>query len=189
MFTRILIAAGLSLAFAQGPAAAAERAANGVEKAGEACTAMNEYGPVETVKTVEDGLGDFLIWVKDKDGDLWMCNANGEGAVFTNVLMQGDLLKGDGAAFLGVERASDGAVAGYEPAVVAEALCAAIGSHIEEMEVVVTVSDGMGDYLTWLKNANDELWVCNASAEAKLYGFEPVDLPVNDFEPVELRDA
>jgi hypothetical protein len=47
----------------------------------------------------------------------------------------------------------------------------------------------MGDYLVWLKNANEELWVCNASADAKLYGFEPVDMPVNDFEPVELHHA
>jgi len=189
MLTRILIAAGLSLAFAQGAATAAELAPNGVEKAGEACTAMNQYGPVETVKTVEDGLGDFLIWVQDKDGDLWMCNANGEGAVFTNVLMQGDLLKGDGALFLGVQPAADGHIAGYPPEQVAEALCAAVGNYIEPMQVVVTVSDGMGDYLTWMKNANEELWVCNASAEAKLYGFEPVDMPVNDFAPVELRDA
>lgn len=189
MFTRIIIAASLSLAFAHAPAAAGELTPAGVEKADEACTELNEYGPVETVKTVEDGLGDYLIWVKDKDGDLWMCNANAEGAVFTNVLMEGDLLKGDGAAFLGVERASNGSIPGYEPYVVAEALCASVGSYIEEMEVVVTVEDGMGDYLVWLKNANDELWVCNASAGAKLYGFEPVDVPVNDFEPVELHYA
>jgi hypothetical protein len=47
----------------------------------------------------------------------------------------------------------------------------------------------MGDYLVWLKNAEEELWVCNASADAKLYSFEPVDMPVNDFESVELRYA
>jgi hypothetical protein len=189
MLIRTLIAAGLSLAFAHAPAAAVELTPAGVEKADQACVSMNEYGPVETVKTVEDGLGDYLIWVKDKDGDLWMCNANGEGAVFTNVLMQGDLLKGDGAALLGVERAADDTIPGYEPAVVAEALCTSVGHYIEEMQVVTTVSDGMGDYLTWLKNANDELWVCNASAGAKLYSFEPVDVPVNDCEAVELRDA
>jgi hypothetical protein len=188
MFTRILIAAGLSLAFAHGPASAAEPTPAGVEKAGEACTTLNEYGPVETVKTVEDGLGDYLIWVKDKDGDLWMCNANAEGAVFTNVLMEGDLLKGDGPAFLGVEPTSGG-IRGYEPNVVAEALCASVGRYMEEMEVVVTVEDGMGDYLVWLKNAEEELWVCNASGDAKLYSFEPVDMPVNDFESVELRYA
>jgi hypothetical protein len=47
----------------------------------------------------------------------------------------------------------------------------------------------MGDYLVWLKNAEEELWVCNASGDAKLYSFEPVDMPVNDFESVELRYA
>ena len=39
------------------------------------------------------------------------------------------------------------------------------------------------------RDPNEELWVCNASADAKLYGFEPVDMPVNDFESVELRFA
>ena len=54
-------------------------------------------------------------------------------------------------------------------------LIMAIGAYIEDMTIVATVEDGMGDYLVWLKNANEELWLCNASGDAKLYSFEPVD--------------
>lgn len=187
MFTRTLSAAALTLALATA-AGAAELTPDGVEKAEAACTAMNQYGPVEVVKAVEDGLGDWVIWVKDKDGDLWMCNASSAGAVFTNVLMQGDLLKGDGPALIGFQPVANRS-GSVNRAEVAEALCAAVGSYIEEMQVVVTVEDGMGDYLTWLKNGNDELWACNASGDAKLYDFEAVDIPLNDFEPVELRNA
>lgn len=189
MFTRILAAAGISLALMQIPAAAAEITPDGKDKAAEACQAINEHGPVSLAATVEDGLGDWLVWVKDKDGDLWMCNANSHGAVFINVRMQGDLLDGAGADLIGLQNVADRSSGGSDPAQTAAALCAAIGSHIEDMQIAATVGDGLGDYVTWLKNANDELWVCNASGDAKLYDFEPVDLPLNDVKPVELRNA
>ena len=35
-------------------------------------------------------MGDWLVWVEDKDGDLWMCNANAEGDVYANVFLEGD---------------------------------------------------------------------------------------------------
>jgi hypothetical protein len=188
MFPRTLRAAALLLTIANASAGAVEITPDGVEKAKAACTAMNQYGPVEAVKAVEDGMGDWIVWVKDKDADLWMCNASSAGAVFTNVMMQGDLLKGDGAALVGFQPVAN-RTGGANPGQVAETLCATIGSHIEPMQVLVTVEDGMGDYLTWLKNGNDQLWLCNASGEAKLYDFEAIDLPLNDFEPTERRDA
>ena len=48
------------------------------------------------------------------------------------------------------------------------------------MTVIATVEDGLGDYLVWLENGQSELWMCNASADAELYAFEPVDYPIND---------
>jgi hypothetical protein len=188
MFTRILTAAGLLLAIAQAPAAASEFTPDGIEKATEACQALNTYGPVEVIKTTDDGLGDFLIWVKDKDGDLWMCNANGAGAVFTNVMMQGDLLKGDGAQLVGLQTIAN-TTGGAAPADVAAAVCAAVANYIEPVEVVVTVEDGLGDYVTWLKNADEQLWLCNSSGDAKIYDFEAIDLPLNDVPIVEQRFA
>ena len=186
MFTRLFAAAGLTLVLLQVPAVAAEITPDGKNKAAEACQAMNQYGPVEVQTVADDGLGDWVVWVKDKDGDLWMCNANSHGAVFTNVMMQGDLLKGDGNALVGLQNIGNGISGGAQEA---EALCTAVGSHIENMQVVTTVEDGLGDYITWLKNADDQLWVCNASGDAKLYDFETVDLPLNGVAPVELRSA
>ena len=189
MFTRILTAAGLFLAIAQAPAVAAEFTPDGVKKASEACQAQNAYAPIEVVKTADDGLGDFLIWVKDKDGDLWMCNANGAGAVFTNTLMQGDLLKGDGARLVGFQPVANSSSSTTAPADVAAAVCMGVGNYIEPMQIVVTVEDGLGDYVTWLKNASEQLWLCNASGDAKLYDFEPIDMPLNDVPMVEQRFA
>ena len=186
MFTRILAAAGLAFALTQVPAVAAQITPDGKEKAAEACQAMNQYGPVSVQATAEDGLGDWIVWVKDKDDDLWMCNANSHGAVFTNLMMQGDLLKGDGTALVDLHNVASGNSGGAQEA---EALCTAVGTHIENMQVVTTVDDGLGDYLTWLKNADDQLWVCNASGDAKLCDFEAVDLPLNGVAPVELRNA
>ena len=188
MFTRILTAAGLFLAISQAPAAAAEFTPDGVEKASAACQALSTYGPVEVVKTTDDGLGDFLIWVKDKDGDLWMCDANAAGAVFTNVLMEGDLLKGDGAQAVGFQSVAN-TTSNMAPADTAAAVCMGVGNYIEPMQVVVTVEDGVGDYVTWMTNADEQLWLCNSSGDAKIYGFEPIEMPLNDVAVAERRIA
>ena len=111
----------------------------------------------------------------DKDDDLWLCNANEEGAVYANVLLEGDLLAGEGGELV-VDQS--GRIAG--PAERAERLCAAVGSYMEDLEIVATVDDAMGDYLVWLKNSNDAYWMCNASADAKLYTFEAVQYPVDE---------
>jgi len=188
MLARNLAAAGLFLAIAQAPAAAAQFTPDGVEKAAAACQALNTYGPVEVVKTADDGLGDFLIWVKDKDADLWMCNANAAGGVFTNVLMQGDLLKGDGTKVVGFQSVAN-TTSSAAPAEVAAGVCLGVGNYIEPLQVVVTVEDGLGDYVTWMKNANEQLWLCNSSGDAKIYGFEPVETPLNNVVAAERRSA
>ena len=190
MFARTLTAVGLMLVLAQAPGDAAEISLGvGLDKAVNACTDMNDYAPTELVESVEDGLGDRLIWLKDKDGDLWMCNASDQGAVYANVLMEGDLLDGHGAELVGEQSGARSRNVRFNPAETAEAVCSVVGNHIDDVEIIATVEDGLGDYLVWLQNANEELWVCNASAEAKLYSFEPVDMPLNDFQPVDLRNA
>jgi hypothetical protein len=191
MFARTLTLIGFALALAQAPAEAAEVSLGvGADTAVNACTDINDYAPTEVVEAVEDGLGDWLVWVEDKDGDLWMCNASEAGAVYANVLMQGDLLAGDGADLIGYRQTGSRASGTwFGPAGTAEAVCASVGNMIDDIHVVATVDDGLGDYLVWLKNGNEDLWVCNASADAKLYSFEPVDMPLNDFRPVETRDA
>ncbi len=193
MSARILAAVGLALILHQAPAFAGETAAQaGMATAAAACQSVNEHAPVELLGTVADGLGDWLVWTKDTDGDFWLCNASSAGAVYANTVMQGDLLAGDGAALINVQPASNSSsnrAARANPADAAKALCAAVGSYVEDMHVVATVEDGLGDYLVWLQNADGGYWMCNASADAKLYDFEPVDMPLNDFKAVETRSV
>jgi hypothetical protein len=147
----------------------------GREAATTACADHNAYGPVEKAEAVSDGVGDWLVWVQDRDGDLWICNASSAGAVYANALLQGDLLNGVGGDFVvGTAPARDGA----DPADQAAKLCAAVGDVIEDMDIVATVADGMGDFLVWLKNADDALWMCNASGDSKLYALEKVGAPL-----------
>src|SRR5690606_10462516 len=116
---------------------------------------LNSYKPAKLVDAVEDGLTDWIVWVEDRDGDLWLCNANEEGAVYANVYIEGDLLGGKG--FSNYE-SSDGA----GPASRAEQLCAAVGALIDDLTIVATVDDALGDYLVWLQNADGAYWMCNA---------------------------
>jgi hypothetical protein len=179
----MIVAAALFCALAAGPAQADEAGwhSKGRDTAVAACLDLNGYKPAELVEAVEDGLGDYIVWVSDKDDDLWLCNANEDGAVYANVLLEGDLLAGEGGELI-VDQS--GRIAG--PAERAERLCAAVGSYMEDLEIVATVDDAMGDYLIWLKNGDDSYWMCNASADAKLYTFEAVQYPVD--EAVETDD-
>jgi hypothetical protein len=189
MFARTLTAIGLVLALAAPASAGQISFGASKDRAVDACVGINDYAPTKVVETADDGMGDWLVWVEDKDGDLWMCNASEEGAVYANVLMEGDLLGGDGVELIGNRQSGDRGFGSYRPAATAETVCATVGNLIEDVEIVATVSDGLGDYLVWLQNANEELWMCNASGDAQLYSFEPVDMPINDYEPIELRDA
>ena len=172
--SRILIAAVALCTLAAPPASASEDwQPAGRDTAIAACIDFNGYKPAKLDAAAEDGLGDWIVWVKDKDDDLWLCNANGEGEVYANVLLNGDLLSGDGASMF----TDDVSHAG--PATKAEKLCAAVGSYMEDLEIVATVDDGLGDYLVWLKNGSDAYWMCNASADAKLYSFEAVEYPLD----------
>src|SRR5262245_50276536 len=60
------------------------------------CSSVNQYAPVQAVKAVRDGIGDWIVWVRDKDDDLWLCNASAEGNVYMNSLIKGDRLAGHG---------------------------------------------------------------------------------------------
>jgi hypothetical protein len=150
--------------------------AGGRDTAIAACIDLNGYKPAALVDAVEDGLGDWIVWVEDKDGDLWLCNANSEGSVYANVYLEGDLLKGEGDGFVNFEPESGRA----GPAERAERLCTAVGALVDELEIVATVDDALGDYLVWLQNTDGAYWMCNASAEAELYAFEPVQYPIDD---------
>ena len=174
--SRMMIAAAVLCALAASPAAYAEDGnwnPKGRDSAVAACLDFNGYKPAELVDAAEDGLGDWIVWVRDKDEDLWLCNANEEGDVYANVLLNGDLLSGEGSQLVEGEDRSG-------PAGRAEKLCAEVGSYMEDLEIVATVDDALGDYLVWLKNGDDSYWMCNASADDKLYAFEEVHYPLEE---------
>jgi hypothetical protein len=169
--SKLLIAAAALWTLAAAPAAMASEdwQPKGRDSAVAACIDFNGYKPAKLDAAVEDGLGDWIVWVKDKDDDLWLCNANEEGEVYANVLLNGDLLSGDGASMITEDISRAG------PATKAEKLCAAVGGYMEDLEIVATVDDALGDYVVWLKNGEDSYWMCNASADSKLYTFEAVE--------------
>jgi hypothetical protein len=176
------IAAALLLsvgAFASMPAAASEPTteAPAWQTAATACFSFNEYGPVEVVQAVEDGLGDWIVWVRDKDNDLWLCNVSSEGNIYANSLIRGDLLAGRGEEAIALTQvAHTSRIAAADKA---ERVCAAAGRRFEATDIVATVEDGVGDYVVWLKASDGSYWLCNASAKAELYVFERVHAPLN----------
>ena len=126
---------------------------------------------MQAVKAVDDGLGDWIVWLRDKDNDLWMCNASAEGNVYANTLIKGDRLAGRGEEAIALMPVA------YTPSALpaaekAERVCAAAGRKVDATRLVTTVEDGVGDYIVWLQGSDHSYWLCNASADAKLYVFE-----------------
>ncbi|MEO1200483.1 MAG: hypothetical protein AAFX39_14845 [Pseudomonadota bacterium] len=149
----------------------------GDEVAASACLVINEYQPTEIVAMAEDGMGDYIVWLSDRDGDLWACNANAQGDIYTYDLIVGDLFEGEGVAMLmdaGYQQIN--LAAQTSPQEVANTICALpLGN---EGEIIASVPDGMGDYLVWLIDGSEQLWMCNASARAEVYTYTPVDVPL-----------
>jgi hypothetical protein len=176
MKSRIVAAALFSFILA--PAAAIadheDESFAGPETAIQACQDFNEYGPTEVIASVEDGLGDYLVWLTDLDGDLWGCNANADGDIYANVLVEYDLLDGEGLDMVHLV----GGQVSRDPARQAERLCVAAAE--DQVKVVSTVEDGLGDYLVWLKVSDDIFIMCNASSDGELWAFEYVGLPINE---------
>lgn len=144
----------------------------------EACAGYNDYGPVSVVAAVDDGMNDTLVWLRKRNGDLWMCNADSIGNVYFKVLIDGDRLDGEGFYLAGINQSSFGNARLHNPA---EQLCVSMlegfGSTLGS--IINTVPDGMGDYLVWLETNERELWACNASADYVLYAFVEIKGPIN----------
>ena len=54
-----------------------------------ACIGFNEYKPAHMLEAANDGMGDWIVWVEDTEGDLWLCDATGDGDVYANVYYRG----------------------------------------------------------------------------------------------------
>ena len=165
-------------ALSSAPSIAAELHAgiSGRDAAASECLSFNKYGPAELVATAEDGLGDWIVWVRDKDEDLWMCNASADGNVYVNKLIRGDLLHGAGERVIALQPVAQTASDASDKA---EQVCAAAGRKVDATRILANVFDGVGDRIVWLQGNDHSYWVCNASDEAKLYVFERVRAPIN----------
>lgn len=140
----------------------------------EACIAYNDGGRAQVIDVVDDGLGDYLVWIEDGKGGLWACNASGYGDVFANVRIDGDLLdgKGLGMIHLVADRGWQG------PALVAENVCMAM-SKDTPLETVALVGDARGGYIIWLQTRDENLFLCNANARGEVLVFAPVESPLD----------
>ncbi len=125
--TAIAAAASAALVLAS---AHAEPAAAGHEAAIKACSTVNPAQPVSVVNAVDDGsgIGFSLVWLNDKDGNLWMCDADSDGNVYVYSILTGDLLEGAGGETIGLQLTADGGLEG-EPQAIAEKVCVA---HLTE---------------------------------------------------------
>src|SRR5262249_27438707 len=79
-----------------------------------ACSGVNPSQPVSVLNAVDDGsgIGVSLVWLTDKDNNLWMCDADAEGNVYSYTIVASDLLSGGGPELIGLQLASDGSYDG-----------------------------------------------------------------------------
>lgn len=159
-------------------ASRATRPEDARQNAVDACVDRNEHWPAGAVEAVADGMGDWLVWVRDRDGDLWSCNADAAGLVYANVLIGGDLLEGRGPEFLPAQPSLAGSAGEQDAETRARDLCVGVAGLTQDVSVLAAVSDGLGDTLVWLRSADGQLWMCDASGAAELFVFEPVGFPI-----------
>jgi hypothetical protein len=167
-------------AFASVPSMAAEpvHGISGRDAAASECLSFNKFGPVQVVAAVEDGVGDYIVWVRDKDSDLWLCNASANGDIYLNTMIKGDLLKGAGKRAISIMPVAH-TTGLSESADTARRLCVAAGRHVDATRVAAIIGDGVGDQIVWLQGSDHSYWLCNASEDAKLFVFERVRAPIN----------
>jgi hypothetical protein len=138
-----------------------------------ACLAYSSYGPARVEASVPDGTGDWVVWVADRGDDLWLCDANAAGEIFTYLPMFGDLLEGAGSDFVALTPV------GGNPALRAERLCAAVLPTAAGAAVIASFDDGLGDWLVWLGTPAGAYYLCNAANDGTLYAFAEIGGPIH----------
>jgi hypothetical protein len=144
-----------------------------------ACSTVNPLQPVEVVNAVEDGsgIGFSLVWLTDKAGNLWMCDADADGYVYGYSLVSGDLLDGAGPEMIGMQNADFGE---ENPQEIAEKVCVAYLT--DGGDVVGSFADGFDNdpgYLIFVENEAGDLYLCDATGDAIIWAFEPIGDPLS----------
>ena len=171
----VLASAGLTLA-----TAGATAAETGHETAIEACSTVNPSQPVSVLNAVSDGsgIGFSLVWLQDKDGKLWMCDADADGGIYSYSLVTGDLLQGDGPELIGLQLASSGGYDG-EPQTIAEKVCVAYLS--EGGKALLSTPDGLSadpGFIVFVQDTEGFNYLCNATGDAMVWAFEAIGDPI-----------
>lgn len=171
----VLASAALVLAPAN-----AEPVSTGHEAAIKACSTVNPMQPVTVVNAVDDGsgIGFSLVWLNDKDGNLWMCDADADGQVYSYSILAKDLLKGGGPELIGLQPASDGSYDG-EPQQIAEKVCVAYLA--DGGKVLASAPDGLEadpGFLIFVQDSAGGFHLCNATGDAMVWAFEPISDPL-----------
>jgi len=152
------------------------------EAAIKACSTANPQQPVTVLYAVEDGsgIGFSLVWLEDKEGGLWLCDADADGNVYAYSLVMNDLLEGGGAELIGIELISDESEEDAQE--IAEKVCVAYldGGG----KVLVSAPDGLEDdpgFVVFVEDQNGNTHLCNATGDAMIWAFEPISDPI-EFE-------
>jgi len=149
-----------------------------------ACSTVNPAQPVEIVNAVEDGsgIGFSLVRLNDKDGHLWMCDADSDGNVYSYTVLTKDLLDGGGGELIGLQLTVDGTL---EPQQIAEKVCVAY--LIDGGKVLASAPDGLEadpGFLIFVQDSAGAFHLCNATGDAMIWAFEPIGKPLTFPEQV-----
>ena len=158
----------------------------GHEAAIKACSTVNPAQPVKVVNAVDDGsgIGFSLVWLNDKDGNLWMCDADSDGNVYSYTILTKDLLEGGGGELIGLQLTADGTVEG-EPQQIAEKVCVAYLT--DGGKVLASAPDGLDEdpgFLVFVQDSAGAFHLCNATGDAMIWAFEPIGEPLKFPEQV-----
>jgi hypothetical protein len=130
-----------------------------------ASSTVNPKQPVEVLNAVDDdGIGFSLVWLKDVDGNLWMCDADANGNVYTYSILTGDLLAGAGSELIGLQPASNGTLVG-DPQKIAEQVCVAYLTG--GGKVLASAPDGLlsdPGFIVFVQDQAGAFHLCNARA-------------------------
>jgi hypothetical protein len=151
------------------------------EAAIKACSTVNPTQPVDFVTAVDDGsgIGFSLVWLNDAEGNLWLCDADAEGNVYSYSLITTDLLKGAGPELIGLQLAADGGFEG-EPQAIAEKVCAAYPEG--GGTAMVSAPDGFEidpGFVVFVTDSKGVLHLCNATSDAAVWAFESIGDPLS----------
>jgi hypothetical protein len=150
------------------------------EVAIKACSTVNPSQPVSVVNAVDDGsgIGFSLVWLTDKANNLWMCDADAEGNVYSYTIVAKDLLSGGGPELIGLQLASDGTYDGQPQDVAAKVCVAYLKGGGEVVHINPDGLDIAPGFIVFVKDSSGHTYLCNATGDAGVWAFEAIGEPL-----------